>query len=115
MLVAALHNCQGRGALLRGVRITITDTIDAEPTAPPASTIDAIRTYLDHLIAEGTSTERKAAIKALTAEIRITDERIIPVFKIPGRTPPYPSPRGPISANQGLMSRTGIPSTRLSS
>jgi site-specific DNA recombinase len=69
---------------LKGRRDEITDTVDAEPTAPPASTIDTIRTYLGHLIAEGTSAERKAAIEALIAEIRITDERIIPVFKIPG-------------------------------
>jgi site-specific DNA recombinase len=62
----------------------IADAIDAEPVAPPASTIDAIRAHLGHLIAEGSSAERKAAIEALVAEIKITDERIIPVFKIPG-------------------------------
>jgi site-specific DNA recombinase len=69
---------------LKGRRDEITDTIDAEPAAPPAATIDAIRTYLGHVIADGTSAERKAAIEALIAEVRITDERIIPVFKIPG-------------------------------
>jgi site-specific DNA recombinase len=69
---------------LKGRCDEIADSIDAEPTAPPASTIDAIRTYLGHLIAEGTSAERKAAVEALIAEIRITNERIIPVFKIPG-------------------------------
>ena len=65
-------------------RDEITDTIDAEPAAPPTTTIDAIRSYLGHILAEGTSAERKAPIEPLIAEIRITNERIIPVFKIPG-------------------------------
>jgi site-specific DNA recombinase len=69
---------------LKGRRDEIADVIDAEPVAPPAATIEAIRGYLGHLIAEGSSAERKAAIEALIAEIRITNEGIIPMFKIPG-------------------------------
>ena len=80
---------------LKARRNEITDTIDAEPTAPAAATIDAIRAYLGHIIAEGTSAERKAAIEALIAEIRITNERIIPVFRIPG---PDLAPSGDASA-----------------
>ena len=69
---------------LQARRDEVTDTIATEPTAPQASTIEAIRSYLGHIIANGSSAERKAAISALIAEIRIIDERIIPVFKIPG-------------------------------
>jgi site-specific DNA recombinase len=65
-------------------RDEISDAIDNHPVAPPPDTIEAIRAYLGHIIAEGTSAERKAAIEQLIAEIRITDDRkVIPVFKIP--------------------------------
>lgn len=66
-------------------RDDIADTIQEQPAAPSPSTIERIRAHLGHVIAEGTSAERKATIEDLIAEIRITDdEQIIPVFKIPG-------------------------------
>jgi D-serine deaminase-like pyridoxal phosphate-dependent protein len=42
-----------------GCRDESADTIDAEPTTPPASAIDAVRTYLGHVTAEGTSASAK--------------------------------------------------------
>jgi site-specific DNA recombinase len=69
---------------LKARRDHITDAIDDQPTAPEPSTLARIRAHLDRVITEGTSAERKATIEDLIAEIRIEDERIIPVFKIPG-------------------------------
>jgi site-specific DNA recombinase len=58
--------------------------LDAEPAPPPPGTIDQLRAYLHHAITAGTSGERKRAIEALVAEIRITQEgKVIPMFKIP--------------------------------
>jgi hypothetical protein len=43
---------------------------------------------MDDTTAEGRlKAERKAAIEALVAEIRVTDEGLIPVFRIPARAP----------------------------
>lgn len=38
----------------------------------------------------GTQAERKAAIEAFVAEIRLTEEGVIPVFRIPGPRTPIP-------------------------
>jgi site-specific DNA recombinase len=51
---------------------------------------------MDDTTAGGLKAERKAAIKALVAEIRITDEGLIPVFRIP-------RPRTPSSAVTALQ------------
>ena len=51
--------------------------------------IGRLQAYLANTIASGTPAERKAAIETLVAELRITEEGVIPVFKIPG-------PRSPI-------------------
>jgi site-specific DNA recombinase len=45
--------------------------------------IDDLQAYLADAIASGTPAERKAAIEALVAEVRITDHGLIPVFRIP--------------------------------
>ena len=73
---------------LKARRDEITDLISDEPAAPSPSTLDRIRKHLDHVIADGTSAERKATIEQLIAEIRITDDdKIIPVFRIPAPAP----------------------------
>lgn len=51
---------------------------------------ERLHAYLADVITSGTSAERKAAIEALIAEIPITGEGIIPVFKIPGPRTPIP-------------------------
>jgi site-specific DNA recombinase len=38
----------------------------------------------------GTSGERKAAIEAFIAEIRLTEAGVVPVFRIPGPQTPIP-------------------------
>ena len=62
----------------------LTDHLDQQPEAPSPAVITQVRTYLAGTIATGTSGERKRAIEALVAEVRITDQGLIPVFKIPG-------------------------------
>jgi site-specific DNA recombinase len=74
----------------------LTDAMGSEPAAPPPSTIERLQAYLADAITSGTANERKAAIEALIAEIRITEEGIIPVFRIPG--PRTPNPGGDATA-----------------
>ena len=62
----------------------LSDTMGNEPAPPPPGTIERLQTFLADTLASGTPAEHKAAIEALVAEIRITDEGVIPVFRIPG-------------------------------
>jgi site-specific DNA recombinase len=50
--------------------------------------IEQLQEYLAGAITTGGPTERKAAIETLIAEVRITDEGVIPVFRIPTGPPP---------------------------
>ncbi len=54
-----------------------------QPTTPPLSTIARIRRQLNQIINCGTEVERKAAVEALIAEVRVTKDGIIPMLKIP--------------------------------
>ena len=80
----------------------ITDTIGDQPAAPPPHTIERLGTYLHDILDAGTPAERKAAVEALIAEIRITEEGIIPVFRIPG-------PRSPIPGETSTTSTSAVP------
>lgn len=53
-----------------------------------------LQTYLADTIASGTPAERKAAIEALVAEVRVTEEGVIPVFRIPEPNTPIPGGGG---------------------
>jgi site-specific DNA recombinase len=55
----------------------------------------------------GTPAERKAAIEACVGEIRITDEGVIPVFRIPGPHIPIPDTGDHSGAVE--VTRTGDP------
>lgn len=69
----------------------LADALGSEPTDLPPGTIERLRAYLADAIANGTPNQRKAAIEALIAEIRITEEGVIPVFRIPAPRTPLPS------------------------
>ncbi len=69
----------------------LADTISAEPTPLPTAVIDDLRAYVADAVASGTPAERKAAIEALVAEVRITEDGLIPVFRIPSPQSPVPS------------------------
>lgn len=68
----------------------LTDTIGTEPAPPPPGLIEQLQAHLGNVITGGTPAERKAAIEAFIAEIRITEEGVIPVFRIPGPHTPIP-------------------------
>jgi len=75
---------------LRARHAELTDTISA-PQPPPAATLDHLRGYLPRLLtAHGPAIERKAAIETLIHEIRITDQGLTPVYKIPAPGTPIP-------------------------
>jgi site-specific DNA recombinase len=86
----------------------LTETLTAQPAAPPPGTLDYVRAYLRDLITTGTPGERKRAIKALIHEVRLTEEgTVIPVFKIPTSHTPLmpPNQREPVTVVTG--SRNG--------
>ncbi|WP_434742462.1 recombinase family protein [Micromonospora sp. SH-82] len=69
--------------------------LTTQPTAPPPGTITRIRDHLTAIMTSGTTAERKAAIETLIAEVRLTDQGVVPVFKIPtDTTMPPPNPDG---------------------
>jgi site-specific DNA recombinase len=56
----------------------LTGAFSHEPALPPVGVIADLQAYLADAIASGTPAERKAAIEALVAEVRITDHGLIP-------------------------------------
>jgi site-specific DNA recombinase len=97
-----LKTLQGEITQLKARAAELSDTISAEPAMPEPGTIETIQGYLTDVIISGTPAERKAAIEALIAEIRITEEGVIPVFRIPG--PPTPATDGDNTAANGAAS-----------
>ena len=77
---------------LRARHTEITDQIDTPPAPPPPGTIERLRSYLHRVTTAGTPGERKAAIETLIADIKITDQGVIPVFRIPTQDTPLPPP-----------------------
>jgi site-specific DNA recombinase len=67
--------------------------------------IEQLQEYLADAITTGGPTERKAAIETLIAEVRITDEGVIPVFRIPTSPPPPSDDETPATTN-GTAVRT---------
>ena len=96
-------------AQLQARRDDLADTLDRQPEQLPPGTLDRLRAYLAHTIAAGTSGERKRAIEALIHEIRITDQGIIPVFKIPSGEPTTPGTSG---SRNGAVGGAGGTRTR---
>ena len=70
------------------------DALGSEPTGPPPGVIERLQTHLTGILTSGTPGERKATIEALVAEIRLTQEGVIPVFRIPGPHTPIPETPG---------------------
>ncbi|GAA0708244.1 hypothetical protein GCM10010199_03010 [Dactylosporangium roseum] len=61
--------------------------LDAQPATPEPETL--ARAYLQHVI---TTAASEAAIETLIAEVKLTDQGVIPVFKIPAPDTPMPPP-----------------------
>jgi site-specific DNA recombinase len=76
-----------------------------QPAPPPPGTIERLRAYLHRVTTVGTPTERKAAVEALIAEVQITDQGVIPVFKIPTQETPLPPP----DTDEGTNGEEGSP------
>jgi len=95
-----LKTLQGEITQLTARADELADAMDGEPAPPPPGTIERLQTYLADTIASGTRAERKVAIEALVAEIRITEEGVIPVFKIPGPRSPIPGENDTTEANE---------------
>jgi site-specific DNA recombinase len=65
-----------------------------QPAPPPPGAIARIRDYLATIMTSGTPTECKAAIETLIHEVQLTDQGVIPVFKIPTDETPLPNGNG---------------------
>jgi site-specific DNA recombinase len=68
----------------------LAEAIGSEPAPPPPGVIENLRACLADAIASGIPAERKAAVEALVAEVRITEDGLVPVFRIPSPQPPAP-------------------------
>ena len=102
-----LKTLRGESEQLKARAEEITDTIDAEPSGPPQGTIERLQTYLNDTVTSGTPAERKAAIEALIAEIRITEQGVIPVIRIPAHAHPSRWRRHSRHRYHGTGSRNG--------
>lgn len=92
-----LKELQQQRAQLRGRRDDLRDDLGNEPSAPPPETVDRLRTELAHVVAAGTSGERKRLIEALVAEVRLTRSgELIPIFRVPR------------NANAGIWDDAGV-------
>ncbi|MBQ1072496.1 recombinase family protein [Micromonospora sp. C31] len=60
--------------------------LTVQPAPPPPGTVARIRDHLSTIMTSGTATERKAAIETLIAKVQLTDQGVVPVFKIPTDT-----------------------------
>ncbi len=71
--------------LLKARHGELTDTITSAPEPPPAATLRHLAAYLPELLTtdDAEPIERKAAVEALIHEIRISEEGLIPVYRIP--------------------------------
>jgi site-specific DNA recombinase len=78
-----VRKLRGEIAQLTARADTVNDTLGTPPAPPPPGTTERLHGYLARTISNGSPSERKTAIEALIAEIRITEEGIIPVFRIP--------------------------------
>jgi site-specific DNA recombinase len=69
---------------LQARRDDLAASVAHEPAPPPAGTLERLRAYLEHTITRGTDAQRKRAIAALVAEVRINQKgQVTPVFRIP--------------------------------
>src|SRR6266511_2530507 len=65
-----------------------------------------LQAYLSQIMTSGTATERKAAIETLIHEVQLTDQGVIPVFKIPNDQTPLPDESG--QTEEGSPVRTMV-------
>lgn len=81
---------RGHVAQLTARAEELTEALTDEPAPPPPGVIEDLQACLADAIACGTPAERKAAIEALAAEVRITEDGLIPVLGIPSPRSPVP-------------------------
>ena len=87
-----IRDLRQRLAQLQARHADLTAQAANQPAPPPPATIARIRDHVGKIMAGGTATERKAAVEALIAQVQLTGQGIIPVFRIPTRTRQCPRP-----------------------
>ena len=112
-----LNTLRGQIAQLTARAGELAETIGNQPAPPPPGVIENLHACLTDAIASGTPAERKAAIEALVAEVRITEDGLIPVFRIPSPRPPVPGDADaiagepPVRTMLRLVGRVGLEPT----
>jgi site-specific DNA recombinase len=112
-----LSTLRGQIAQLTARAGELAETIGNQPAPPPPGVIENLHACLTDAIASGTPAERKAAIEALVAEVRITEDGLIPVFRIPSPRPPVPGDADaiagepPVRTMLRLVGRVGLEPT----
>ena len=79
--------------------VELEGTLGTEPTPPQPAVIERPRAHLSVIITSGTPGERKADIDSFVAEVRITDEGVLPRVPHP-RTTPIPENGDPSGATK---------------
>ena len=74
------------GVVFAGLGGEVCDQIEGRDGALDASTIDRIREILAGVLRCGTLGQRKAVMEIHIAEIRLDNDRLIPVYRIPPDT-----------------------------
>ncbi|MBM0231184.1 recombinase family protein [Micromonospora sp. STR1_7] len=81
-----IRDLRQRLAQLRTRHTELDASLTSQPEPPPPGTVARIRDHLSAIMTSGTATERKAAVETLIAEVQLTDQGVVPVFKIPTDT-----------------------------
>jgi site-specific DNA recombinase len=109
VFVAARHRGRGTGRELVQLHARHGDLeadLANQPEPPSPDLIDKIRNYLSTIMTSGTPTECKAAIEALIHEVKLTDQGVRPMFKIPTNDTPLPD--GSHEEEEGAPVRTMV-------
>lgn len=86
-LAGRLAQLKARSHQLRARRDELARELTDVPAPPPPGTLRQVADHIDEIVGAGTYTQRKALIKALVANVKITGPgRVVPVFRIPQAT-----------------------------
>ncbi|HEU5111597.1 MAG TPA: recombinase family protein, partial [Micromonosporaceae bacterium] len=104
-----VRDLTAKATQLRHRQHDLTEAVSSQPAPPSQHEIDTIRASLAHILRHGTPGQRKAAIEASIAEIKIENDQVIPIFKVPtGQAPPAPAQRQTVRAIAPTVGRAGL-------
>jgi site-specific DNA recombinase len=103
-----IRDLRQQAAQLHARHAQLQADIAAEPAPPEPDTLAHVRRYLHKVMASGSTAARKAAIETLIAEVQLTEQGAIPMFKIPHETTLPPSDPDGGNIEEGSPVRTMV-------